>query len=567
MGALLEGGQTLNSLFDCCCQKFWSAPSLGMAMEKAWSYEELYERVVAVARKLQEYGVNKGDRLAILAENSPSWGVAYLATVRLGAIAVPILPEFPEKDIHHILQQMKVKAVFTTRRQLEKVCKKKTVPARLVFTLDNFRGFDNLATIPFENYMEEALAHFRDLPEKLVFPEIKEQDIASIIYTSGTTGFSKAVMLSHGNFAANAYSASKLAEISPGAVWLSILPLSHAYEFTCGFILPFIFGAKIVYIDKLPTPAILKKMCSYEKPTTIFAVPLVLEKIYKKRVQPKLEKVWWLRFLCKVPPVRRRVYRKIGRDLKEFFGGNLLFMGVGGAKMNPEVEQFFFDAQFPYLIGYGMTEAAPLIAGGPLFEPSIAVGSTGKPIPGVKVRIHGADPQTGIGEIQVQGPGVMLGYFNDEKGSAEVLLDGDWLATGDVGYIDEKENLYVTGRLKSVIVMPNGENVYPESIEFKLNGSFLVLESLVVEHNEQLEAWVSLDYELIEEENGDLSQNELNLFVAKKLEELRFEINDELPKTARLVKILERKEPFVKTATMKIKRYLYDGGTLRKEMG
>ncbi len=565
MRALVEGRKTLNAILDSCCEKFRSAPSLGMAMEKALSYGEVYERVLAVARQLQDFGVQKGDRLAILAENSPLWGVAYLSTVRLGAIAVPILPEMPESDVRHILEQMKVKAVFTTQRQIEKLSSIKKVLEGPVFTLDNFHGINHIKTIPFAGYVEEALAKLRQMCEQPVFPEVEESDIASIIYTSGTSGFSKAVMLSHGNLAANAYAASELAEVQPGSVWLSILPLSHAYEFTCGFILPLIFGAKIAYTDKLPTPAILKKLCSHEQPTTIFAVPLILEKIYKKRVQPELEKKWWLRFVCKVGIIRRFIYRKIGRKLTEFFGGNLLFMGIGGAKLNPEVEQFFSEAKFPYLIGYGMTEAAPLIAGGPLFEPTLAVGSTGKPIPGVDVRIHEPEAKTGIGEIQIKGPGVMQGYFDDEERSAEALCADGWLATGDVGFIDNKGNLHVTGRLKSVIVMPNGENVYPESTEFKLNSSPWVVESLVVEHKGQLEAWVYPDYEELEEKTTDWSREKRLEFLAECFEELRIELNKDLPKTSRLSRIFQRKEPFIKTATFKIKRYKYTSEGLRQE--
>ncbi len=567
MRALAEGRKTLNAIFDSCCEKFRSYPSLGMAMEKALNYGELYERVLAVARQLQDFGVEKGDRLAILAENSPSWGVAYLSTVRLGAIAVPILPEMPESDVCHILEQMKVKAVFTTQRQLEKITGLKKVLEGPIFTLDNFCSTECIKTIPFAGYVEDALAKLREMRERPVFPEVEEEDIASIIYTSGTSGFSKAVMLSHGNLATNAYAASELADIKPGGVWLSILPLSHAYEFTCGFILPIIFGAKIAYTDKLPTPAILKKLCGHEKPTTIFAVPLILEKIYKKRVQPELEKKWWLRLVCKVGVVRRIVYRKIGKKLVDFFGGNLLFMGVGGAKLNPEVEKFFYEAKFPYLVGYGMTEGSPLIAGGPLFEPTIAVGSTGKPIPGVQVRIDSPDPKTGIGEIHAKGPGVMQGYFDDKEKSAEALSGDGWLSTGDVGFMDAKGNLHVTGRLKNVIVMPNGENVYPESTEFKLNNSPWVVESLVVDYEGQLEAWVYPDYELLEEKTADWGKEKRMKFLEECLEELRCELNEDLPKTARLARIFERKDQFIKTPTLKIKRYKYSSERLRREQG
>ncbi len=562
MSVFREGVQSVNSLFDACCARYNKMPSLGMAMEKSWSYEELRRRVLALASRLREMGIEKGDRLMILAENSPGWGLVWLSIVRLGAIAVPVLPEMPEGDIHHILDEVKVKAIFTTRRQVDKL---RTFAEGLrgpVFTLDDFREkLDGMVFTPFSEYLNQALSRFGETPDE--FAEVDADDVASIIYTSGTSGHSRAVMLTHRNFTANAFSAMQLAEIPPGATWLSILPMSHAYEFTCGFILPLVFGARVVYAGKLPTPAVLKKLCDHEQPTVIFAVPLILEKIYKKRVQPQLEKGIF-RVACSLGFLRRLIARRIGAKLLDFFGGRLLFMGVGGAKLNPEVERFFCDAKFPYLVGYGMTEASPLIAGGPLFDPAIRVGSTGRPIPDVEVRIDNPDPASGIGEIVVRGDNVMKGYYNNPETTAGTLRDG-WLCTGDAGRFDEAGNLHVTGRLKNVIVMANGENVYPEPVEYKIAASPLVADVLAMENNGQLEAWALPDYEGIEAEHPDLTLEQRNAFIARGFEQLREEVNRQLSKTARLVRIYEKREPFIKTATMKIKRCLYDARSIRKE--
>lgn len=234
-------------------------------------------------------------------------------------------------------------------------------------------------------------------------------------------------------------------------------------------------------------------------------------------------------------------------------------MGIGGAALNPEVEQFLHEARFPYLIGYGLTESAPLLAGGPMGDPTIAIGSTGKPIPGVDIRIAEPDPVSGIGEIQAAGPNVMQGYFGDAEGTAAVLSSDGWLATGDLGYIDERGNLHVRGRSKNVIVMANGENIYPEAVEHKINTCHWVVESLVLENNGQLEAWVYPDYELLDEITAGKNRSERRAFIDGLFEEMRRHVNTQVSSTSRIAKVFERREPFIKTATHKIKRYLYFG--------
>ena len=549
---------TLNFILDSSRGKYGDRPAIGMAMEHSFSYTELHHNAITLAVKLLELGVGKGDRVAILAENSHCWGMAYFAIVRLGAIVVPILPDLPESDVHHILNEMNVDVVFTTQRQVEKLYDIRKGLKGPIVTLDEYRIPAGLArSMTFSEMLEEGASILAEATDTPVFPDVGEDDIASILYTSGTSGYSKAVMLTHKNLTSNAFSGSKLMELRPGDVFLSILPMSHTYEFTLSFVLPLVNGCRIAYAGKTPTPAILQKLCQHEKPYVIFAVPLVLEKIYKKRVLPQIEKSKVLTLACRTNFGRKLIYKKIGRKLIDFFGGNLQMMGVGGAALNPEVEKFLAEAEFPYLIGYGLTEASPLLAGGPFGEKSIVVGSTGKPIPGVQIKIVDPDPVTGIGEIYATGPNIMKGYYGDEDATGEVLMEDGWLATGDLGIMDEAGNLYVKGRSKNVIVMANGENVYPEAIEHKINSFHWVVESLVLENNNQLEAWIYPDYEFIDEVTAGKHRNERRHYIDGLLDEMRAELNGQLSSSSRIARVFERREPFIKTATHKIKRYLY----------
>lgn len=551
---------TLNYILDTSVVRYGDLPAIGMAAETALTYRQFYDRIIALAGKLAAEGVKKGDHVAILAENSPAWGTAYFAIIRLGAIAVPVLPDLPEADVHHILNEMEVPVLFISQRQLEKIYELKQKKLRKIITLDDSEATqDVVEVIHFSDYLEEALAAegTPDDEKKNSFPEIAEDDIASILYTSGTSGYSKAVMLSHKNLTANAFSAANLLDVEERAVVLSVLPMSHTYEFTLGFITPLIKGCKIAYAGKTPTPAILQRLCRHEKPKLMFAVPLIMEKIYKKRVLPQIGKSFFLSLLCRFSVGRKFVYRKIGAKLISFFGGDLELMGIGGAALNPEVECFLREAEFPYLIGYGLTESAPILAGGPPGDDTIALGSTGRPFPGVQIKIVDPDPDTGVGEIYGCGPNVMVGYYGDPDATAEAITKDGWLITGDLGFIDEVGNLHICGRSKNVIVMANGENVYPEPIEHKINAYSWVVESLVVENNGKLDAWVYPDYEFIDEETLGQSRVERRDYIKKLSATMRKEVNAQLSSASRLVRIVERREPFIKTATHKIKRYLY----------
>lgn len=559
-----ENATTLNDLIDISCRRFRELPAIGMAMEEPLSYKAFHERILALAAYLRSVGIKHGDRVALLGENSHYWCVAYMGLVRLGAIAVPIFPELPEADVHHILGEMMCDLIFLTQRQIEKIYDLKHQLKRVI-TLDDWVDDTGLIEVQtFSDCLAEAMEQFGDLAreEQLTFPVVDKDDLATILFTSGTSGFSKAVMLSHANLCANAYSASGVMHIQPQWVFLSVLPVSHTYEFTVGFLLPLMNGARIVYAGKTPTPAVLQKICEKERPHVMLVVPLIIEKIYKKRVLPAVEKSTMLTFFCRFGMSRRVVYRKMGARLTAFFGNRLQLMGIGGAALNPEVELFLRDANFPFLVGYGLTEAAPLLAGGPHGDATIALGSTGKPVPMVELRIVNPQPETGIGEILARGPNVMQGYLNDAEATQESFTEDGWLKTGDLGLIDEAGNLHIKGRSKSVIVMSNGENVYPEAIEHKINTFPFVMESLVVENRGMLEAWIYPDYEFVDSRTMGQSRTQRHQYINSMFEEMRNTVNEHLTATSRIARILERREPFTKTATHKIKRYLYSADNM-----
>ena len=531
-----------------------------MAFEKPLTYNDFHKSVVSIALILKNQGVLKGDKIAILGENSPNWVIAYFAAVQSGAIVVPILPDFSEADVHHILFDSEAKILFTTQRQMEKVLGLREHKLQAVITLDDFNAeTDWLPVEPFSKFIEKALNFFRQIPDKIGWKssDISEDDIASIIYTSGTSGHSKAVMLTHKNFIANVLAADTLIDVRPDWTFLSILPLSHSYEFTLGLLFPLLKGARIVYAGKTPTPGLLEKICRQEKPTLIAAVPLIMEKIYKKKVLAAFDKSFIIKIVAKIPGIKMQIYKKIKNKLIDFFGGQLQIMAIGGAAINREAEIFLKKSGFPYLIGYGLTESAPLLAGGPWGDTTIPVGSTGKPIPGVEIKIVDPDPRSGIGEIYARGENIMKGYYKNQAMTREVIDDQGWLRTGDLGNFDKFGNLTIRGRCKNIILKSNGENIYPEAIEDKINACIHVSESLLMENKGLLEAWVYLDYDLIDEETKGESEKQKLEYIEQLLERLKVAINPQLSAFAQIARFVEQKEPFEKTPTHKIKRYLY----------
>jgi len=368
-------------------------------------------------------------------------------------------------------------------------------------------------------------------------------------------GFSKGVILTHGNIVSDAIATTAIVNIGSQDRMLSILPLAHTYENTLGLVTALMVGASVYYLDRPPTAPVLLPAMAKVRPTIMLSVPLIIEKIYKAKIQPRFSGSPLFRLLTKYPVTRKPLSRLAGKKLLDTFGGSLRVFAIGGAPIAADVELFLREAGFPYAMGYGLTETAPLIAGTSPEETRYR--STGKPLPGTEIRILDADPATGEGEIIVKGPTVMKGYFRDPERTAEVMTPDGWLRTGDLGTIDADGYVFIKGRLKNMILGPSGKNIYPEEIESAINESDLVLESLVFSHQEKLIARAHLNYEEIKKKFGLSNEHETTQRVHAFLEELRRQVNQRLASFSRLHRIVEQPEPFEKTPTLKIKRHLY----------
>ncbi|MFC2112975.1 AMP-binding protein [Bacteroidota bacterium] len=529
---------TFPSMLRKTAEKFGDSDALSFVGEKPMSYHEVLDKINSVTVHLESLGIKSGDRVALLSANMPNWGIAYFAITFMGAIVVPMLPDFISKEIENILIHSGSKAIF--------------VSANLLPKLDNVKADSLEHKIPIED-----LSAFNKKGDSKSY-EVKENDLAAIIYTSGTTGSSKGVMLSHKNICSNVVACSLLHKVDENDKFLSILPLSHTLENTVGFMLPIMMGACIYYIQKPPSPTILMAALKEIRPTIMLTVPMVIEKIYYQRIRPSLSGSGLMRGLMKIPAMRRTFHKIAGKKLMETFGGNIEFFGIGGAKLNSTVEQFLIEAKFPYAIGYGLTETAPLLAGA--VPGKTLLGSTGLAADGVELKINDPDPETGEGEIWARGPNVMLGYYKEPEITAEVLTEDGWFRTGDLGTFDEDQNLFIKGRLKNMILGSSGENIYPEEIEFVINNFKHVVESLVLEKKGKLVAMVHINMEEIEQSYQHLKE-EISNFMDEKtkeiLKEVKSYVNARVNKFSQIHSVVLQSSPFQKTATQKIKRFLY----------
>ena len=541
---------TLPSLLERSVKLYGQRDVLSFISQEALSYEAFDAKIKEMIELLRENGISKGDKVALLSENMPNWAVAYFAVTYFGAVIVPILPDFNPSDVHHIIGHSESKAIFVSQKHLQTIEDMEDSNLNFVIKLDDFSIVDELTNQSYMSKIKQKISS-KELPE----PE--EDDIAALLYTSGTTGHSKGVMLSHKNLVTNAMSAYKNIRILPEDVFLSILPLAHTLECTVGMIVPVLHGSSVVYINKTPTPNVLIKAFAEVRPTMMLSVPLIIEKIYKNKILPKFTGSFIMRALYGIPFFRRQLNKIAGKKLIETFGGRIRFFGIGGAPLSRYVEEFLKEAEFPYIIGYGLTETSPLIAGTRIGEP-VRVGSTGLPMVGVEVKIKDPNPKTGEGEIIVRSPSVMLGYYKNEKQNEEVMEDG-WFLTGDLGYLDEDGYIFISGRSKNMILGPAGENIYPEQIESIINQHESVADSLVLDLEGKLIARVHLDYELIDKmfKGHNTPDSEVREKIEELLENMRIEVNDKLAAYSKIVKFVEQIEPFVKTPTKKIKRYLY----------
>ncbi len=517
--------------------------------EEGVSYRELGIRIEKTAGLLNHLGIEKGDRVAILGENSPNWGIAYLAVIYAGAVTVPVLPDFNESEVSTILVHSGSKAVFVSEKHYNRLSALFTKLPIPVISLDTLYIYGQFAT-------DSAIKPLECI--KSSENNIQEDDLAAIIYTSGTTGNSKGVMLTHKNISWMVVKSRDIPDVVDTDRFLSILPMSHTYENSLGFLLAIYSGSSVHYLRKQPTSAVLLDAFKSVRPTIFLTVPMIIEKIYRKQVIPKMNAKFVTRNLFKFIPTRVLLNRVAGKKLMKTFGGELRFFGVGGAKLDPVIEKYLREAKFPYAIGYGLTETAPMLAGAAPFKSKWQ--ATGPAVEGLELRIFEPNPETGEGEIQAKGPNVMPGYYKNPEQTAAVFTEDGWFKTGDLGYIDKDGIVFIRGRIKNVLLGTNGENIYPEEIEAILNGIEFIEESLVVQEEGRIGALININ--LTDFENKLVKLNEKVMHVAHDtiddlLSEAQKFVNQKVNRFSKLHFIKFHAVPFEKTPTNKIKRFLY----------
>lgn len=556
--------RTLLEVLNNVCKEFGDENFVSWVDEPPLTYSQFAEKATSVAKFLQDTGIKKNDKVAILSENHPNWSISYFAIVSIGAIAVPIMTEFHPSEVHHVLRHSESKAIFISSKLFFKIDDLEHEGLETKILIDDFSIIppqtksDRLKDFLIEGKKE--LEKIKLAALKLVGladDEVKEEDLAAILYTSGTTGHSKGVMLTHKNIVSDAISTLGIVTLTHNDRMLSILPLFHTIESTLGLVTPMLCGSKVFYLNKPPTAAALLPALAKVKPTAMVAVPLIIEKIFKMKILPQFTSKYLVRNLYKLPAVRKKLHKVAGKKLFKTFGGELRMFCIGGAPISAEVERFLNEGGFPYAIGYGLTETSPLLTGtGP---EAVRLRSAGRPIPEVEIGIRDEDPITGEGEIFARGPMVMKGYYKDPEKSKEVLTDDGWFKTGDLGVLDKDGYLFIKGRSKNVIIGSNGKNIYPEEIESIVNENPYVLESLVHDKEGKLIARVFLNSEAINNDHQieKLNESKTREIIDKILIDILNNVNNSVSSFSKLHRVIEQAEPFEKTPTQKIKRYLY----------
>lgn len=543
------------------------ATMIQTSLRKNWNRESftdyrgatlLYRDVALMIAKLhilfEETGIRKGDRIAICGKNSSNWATACLAALSYGAVVVPILHEFKADNIHHIINHCEARLFFVGDQVWENLNEASMPGVEGIIVLDGF----NVA-ISRNEKLTQARERLNELfgrryPKDFTANDVNYartefEDLAMINYTSGSTGFSKGVMLPYRSLISNHLFAGKaIYSMKAGDSVISMLPMAHMYGFSFEFFHEFLEGVHVYFLTRLPSPKIIFQALGEVRPALIVSVPLVIEKIIKKNILPKLETPS-MKLMLKVPILNDQIKKKVRDEMVEAFGGRFFEAIIGGAAFNHEVEQFLASIHFPYTVGYGATECGPIIAydGHDTFVP----GSCGKAAPNMEVKILSSDPEHVPGEIICRGPNVMLGYYKNEKLTEETIDKDGWMYTGDLGIMDKDGNIFIKGRSKSLILGPSGQNIYPEEIEESLNNMNLVNESVVISENEKLVALVYPDFD------EAMRQNMTEEQIAAVMEQNRTELNATLPAYEQISQIRIYHEEFEKTPKKSIKRFLY----------
>ena len=534
----------------------WDRDALTDFKGQTLQYHDVARKIEKVHILFENSGVTKGDKIALCGRNSSQWAVAFLATLTYGAIAVPILHEFNAEQIHNIVNHSESKLLFVGDH-VATIIDPQAMPG-LEGIINNP---DYSLMVSRTDKLTYAREHLNELYGKK-FPkyfrkehvsyymEESPDELALINYTSGTTGFSKGVMIPYRALWSNTDFAKHVLGnvIKPGDKVISMLPMAHMYGMAYEFIYEFLVGCHVYYLSRVPSPAIIAQALQEVKPIIVIAVPLIIEKIIRKKVFPKIQNNR-MRLLLQMPVISKKVREMICKEVLNAFGGNMYEVIIGGAALNQEVEQFLKRIEFPYTVGYGATECAPIIG----YEDShnFAPGSCGKAAYHMDVEIDSPDPRHIPGEILARGLNVMLGYFKNPEATAETIDKEGWYHAGDLGTMDEEGNIYINGRSKNMLLGPSGQNIYPEEIEDKLNSMTLVVESIVVQRDTKLVAIVYPDYE--EAKNLNFSEDDIR----NVMEQNRNGLNEMIPAYEKISEIEIRKEEFEKTPKRSIKRYLY----------
>lgn len=552
----MESIPSVNSLIEKSIIENWDLDALTDYKGITLQYKDVARKIEKLHILFENSGVAKGDRIALCGRNSASWAVAFLATLTYGAVAVPVLHEFTADQIHNIVSHSEAKLLF-----VGDVVATQIDPTKM----PNLEGIiyipDYSLVISRTDKLTYAREHLNELFGKR-YPkafrqqhvnyhkELSPNELAMINYTSGTTGFSKGVMLPYRALWGNMDFAKQVIgkHIKKGANTISILPMAHMYGMSFEFMFEFIHGCHVFYLTRVPSPAIIAQAFKDVKPAIVIAVPLVIEKIIRKRVFPKIQNNR-MRLLLKMPGISKKVKHKIYEQVYEAFGGNLYEIIIGGAALNQEIEAFLKDIDFPFTVGYGATECAPIIAYSDYKE--FVPTSCGKEVVHMEVKIESEDPQHVAGEILARGMNVMLGYYKNEEATAQAIDKEGWYHTGDLGLMDKDGNIFIKGRSKNMLLGANGQNIYPEEIEDKINSLPLVLESVVIQRDQKLVALIHPDFD--EVHNMGLSDDDLQTL----MEQNKQTLNATLPAYCKISAIKIQEDEFEKTPKKSIKRYLY----------
>ena len=548
---------TFVEYFENSIIEHWDLKALtNYVSQKEYTYAQVAEEVAKLHLLFRKLNITEEDKIALVGRNTPEWIITFIASVTYGAVIVPILQDFHPHDIQHIINHSDAKLLFLSDNIWENVEEDKLQNIRAVFSITDFRCIHQADGETIQMTMKHLDEEWKEsYPQGVTKSDIhytkKDNSRMCVLnYTSGTTGFSKGVMLSGDNLCCMIDYGFKTNLVGRGYHILSFLPLAHAYGCAFDFLAQFVGGSHITLLTKLPSPKVLLKAMDEIKPDSIFTVPLVIEKVYKNNLLPLLNKTS-MKVATSIPLLNNRIYAEIRNKLVNVFGGRFKNVVIGGAAFNQEVEDFLTKIGFPFTVGYGMTECAPLISVDTVkFTPH----SVGKPIDDVEVRIDSSDPYKIPGEIQIKGRNVMLGYYKNEEATQAVFTEDGWLKSGDIGVIDSEKNIYIKGRIKTMILSSSGQNIYPEEIEAKINNLPFVTESVVIQSNNALVALVYPDTAALDEMGIDDSQ------LAILMEQQRTEVNKRLAQYEQIKEFRIHPTEFEKTPKKSIKRYLYENG-------